>query len=238
MSRKLTRQAILIPIILLFLVIPGISPSLSWASQPIRTTQKTIVIDPGHGGMDPGISSSQGLTEKEAVLELARRIAKILDSRYNVLLTRITDTHLPPARRAGYANQNRADFFLSLHLHRRKSDQGTIFYFDGPAGNQPKRPGSWQDQPLSLQTESKKAAVLLAKIFQTGQTALQFSVVPAPVPVLEGTLMPAVVVEPFSISMLTAPGNQEVLLTRFAESISRGVDLYIKTQGRTPQSNK
>lgn len=232
----MARHAVLLWIFLMIQGIQGIQamlPALSWASPPIRTTQKTIVIDPGHGGMDPGIPLARGLTEKQVVLDLAKQMARLLDSQYNVLLTRNTDTSLPAAKRAAYANRNRADFFLSLHLHQRKSDQGTVFYSQGPAGERTETPGSWKDQPLTFQAESRKAASILAREIQAGP-GIPFSVIPAPACVLEGTLMPAVVVELFSISMLTGTANMETVLTRFAESICRGLDLYFKALDQNP----
>ncbi|WP_022665285.1 N-acetylmuramoyl-L-alanine amidase family protein [Desulfospira joergensenii] len=228
----MTKLALRILMALLFLAAPGISSDSLRAAQSIRTTQKTLVIDPGHGGSDTGIAASSGPNEKEATLALAKQIARLLDNRYNVRLTRTEDIQIPPAERAAHANQNRADFFLSLHLHGRKIGPGMIFYFDNPGGSRSSQPDSWRDQPLILQAESRKAAAVLSNAL-SGQ-AIKVSVVPAPAPVLEGTLMPALVMEPFSLSILAAPENREAVLTRFSEAISRGIDRILKTLPSNP----
>ena len=74
-----------------------------------------IVIDPGHGGSDPG-ANYNGRREKNDVLRLALAVGKKLEEKgQNVSYTRVDDTAYTPFERAVMANTANADFFLSLH---------------------------------------------------------------------------------------------------------------------------
>jgi len=78
---------------------------------------KKIVVDPGHGGSDPG-ASAYGLAEKELSLNIARRLAqKLAAYRDEVILTRNDDTYVSLQARANLANRSGADFFLSIHIN-------------------------------------------------------------------------------------------------------------------------
>lgn len=76
-----------------------------------------VVLDPGHGGVDPGTSSAAGITEKEVVLTFARTLKAKLDAtgRYEVYLTRTDDTFLPLRERVAIAQKKGASLFLSIH---------------------------------------------------------------------------------------------------------------------------
>lgn len=76
-----------------------------------------VVIDPGHGGIDPGAVSPSGVTEKEIVLEFARRLQDELEKldRFDVRLTREADVFIPLADRVAYAREQRASLFISVH---------------------------------------------------------------------------------------------------------------------------
>lgn len=94
---------------------------------------KTIVIDPGHGGKDPGTVSKSGLQEKHVVLDIAKRLKTLLESSgsYHVYLTRETDIFVPLEERTAFANQKGADVFISLHVNSHKSQdaQGIETYY-------------------------------------------------------------------------------------------------------------
>ena len=83
---------------------------------------RTIVIDPGHGGPDVGVTGPGGTREKDYVLELARRVKSAVESRLGlrVLLTRDDDELVPVDRRTSLANNNKADLFISLHANASK----------------------------------------------------------------------------------------------------------------------
>lgn len=76
-----------------------------------------IVIDPGHGGVDPGASAGDGTFEKDVVLAVALELASALQStqRYQVRLTRSGDTFLKLKERVDFARHAKADLFISLH---------------------------------------------------------------------------------------------------------------------------
>jgi N-acetylmuramoyl-L-alanine amidase len=78
-----------------------------------------IVIDPGHGGHDTGTIGPNGLEEKDLVLEVGRRLGKMLETRLGaeVVYTRKNDTFIPLETRTAIANQQRADLFISIHAN-------------------------------------------------------------------------------------------------------------------------
>ncbi|MFZ5645404.1 MAG: N-acetylmuramoyl-L-alanine amidase [Bacillota bacterium] len=85
---------------------------------------KTIVIDPGHGGKDPG-AVGFGLMEKDFTLKISKRIAnELLPYECTVSLTRRTDSYISLSERAESANRLKADFFVSIHIN---AGQGTGF---------------------------------------------------------------------------------------------------------------
>jgi len=84
-----------------------------------RLPKMRIVVDAGHGGWDLGTVGRKGLLEKDVVLEIAQRLAKLLESRLGaeVILTRKDDNYIPLDERAGIANQAQADLFVSVHAN-------------------------------------------------------------------------------------------------------------------------
>ena len=94
---------------------PVPNPSLA---QQLGLSVKTIVIDPGHGGKDPG-AVSQARQEKQIVLSLSKTLRDILVKKgYNVRLTRETDVHIP-IRKSERSLQpiQKADLFISIHAN-------------------------------------------------------------------------------------------------------------------------
>ena len=86
------------------------------------TTQHVIVIDPGHGGKDPGCTGRAGTKEKTVVLSVAKKLKSKLDSAgYKTYLTRSGDTFLKLAERAEFAEKKHADLFISLHANANPS---------------------------------------------------------------------------------------------------------------------
>ena len=78
---------------------------------------KTVVIDAGHGG-EPGTTAESGLAEKEITLDIALRLRRLLkDAPFRVLLTRETDRWMSLEKRVNFANENKADLFLSIHAN-------------------------------------------------------------------------------------------------------------------------
>ena len=96
----------------------------------------TIVIDPGHGGKDPGAIGHMGSHEADITLEIAKRLRDRLQAydNYKVLLTRETDEFLSLNERVKFANENHADIFISIHINYYPGDQLNFVetYYFGP----------------------------------------------------------------------------------------------------------
>jgi len=91
-----------------------------------------IVLDPGHGGVEPGATGPSGLLEKALTLDLALRLKSRLERQgATVVLTRDDDRVLPLDDRTAIANHNRAMLFISIHLNasKRKTAVGAETYF-------------------------------------------------------------------------------------------------------------
>lgn len=106
------------------LVIPAQGPS---------TGLRTVVIDPGHGGEELGTQGSRGTIEKEITLSVARRLRTLIESRLGlkVFLTREDDRTMSLDDRSAFANNHRADVFLSIHANSavRPSLKGAEVYY-------------------------------------------------------------------------------------------------------------
>ena len=93
---------------------------------------KTIVLDPGHGGIEEGAKGPGGLLEKDATLALAKTIQEVLQRRgYHVVTTRASDATVGLDDRAAQANAAKADVFLSIHCNasRAANAHGTEVYY-------------------------------------------------------------------------------------------------------------
>lgn len=96
---------------------PPERPELRGAEPPAGDRRPTIVIDAGHGGVDPGAITATGLYEKDIVFAFAQRLAKRLTDggRYRVVATRGEDVFVPLTERVRIARAQRADLFVSIH---------------------------------------------------------------------------------------------------------------------------
>lgn len=87
-------------------------------SQPIPRGRYVVVIDPGHGGPDPGAVGIGGIREKDIVLDISRQVAQFLQQQgVQVLLTRTSDIDLELAPRVSMAERARANAFVSIHAN-------------------------------------------------------------------------------------------------------------------------
>jgi N-acetylmuramoyl-L-alanine amidase len=97
-----------------------------------------IVIDPGHGGHDPG-AQANGVSESELVLDVALRLSKLIEKQtaIEVVMTRDTDVFIPLEERTAIANREGSDLFLSIHANasRSPSARGVESYFLNFASN-------------------------------------------------------------------------------------------------------
>jgi N-acetylmuramoyl-L-alanine amidase len=200
------------------------------AELTIKTTRKLVVLDPGHGGSDPGITSPSGILEKQITLELARMTTERLSDQYRILLTRTRDTDLSATDRTAFANQNKADLYLSLHLHTQMN-RAFFFYFDTPGTAPAQNQTLWRTQNLIHQTESRQGATLFAKIFQDLNKATKPHFGPAPAISLEGLQMTAILAEPLAI--FDIPGTtteRQDFLAPYANALARSIEACFKNQ--------
>jgi N-acetylmuramoyl-L-alanine amidase len=118
----------------------GISLSLNSYSLPLANQinkQMVVVIDPGHGGKDPG-AINKGIREKDVVLGVGIKLGKFLNENFSdvkVIFTRNTDVFVPLIDRSRIANKNKADLFISIHANicGTPSIRGTETFTLGPA---------------------------------------------------------------------------------------------------------
>ncbi len=204
----------------------------------------TVVIDPGHGGNDQGASGPSGTLEKNVTLALARLIARELESDFRVILTRTDDYGLDLFKRTGTANNKQADLFISLHtsasfLHNAKGL--TIFYYQGASLNAYKDdpPASaitntshppWHEIQDRHVTQSAFLAEMIQKQLLAQATFIESKLQKAPLVVLQGADMPAVLIE---IGYLTNPIEEKTLndqatLADYARGISRGIQAFFR----------
>jgi len=100
-------------------------------SKSKRNKQYTVVIDPGHGGKDPG-AVGNGVREKDLVLSIGKYLRKELNKDFNVVMTRDTDEFITLQNRSKIANGLQANLFISLHINSSTSTKMNgmeIFYF-------------------------------------------------------------------------------------------------------------
>jgi N-acetylmuramoyl-L-alanine amidase len=94
---------------------------------------RVVVLDAGHGGHDTGAIGPGGLQEKDLVLDVTRRVARLLEDKLDVkvLLSRESDQFVTLRDRTTYANRERADLFVSIHAnaHRESASAGVETYF-------------------------------------------------------------------------------------------------------------
>lgn len=115
--------------------VPQSKPVAAVVAAPVPVPQRAlpmVVLDAGHGGVDPGAVASNGLLEKDVVLEVTKMLAVKLraSGRYRVDLTRDEDVFIPLRDRVDKARQAGAAFFMSLHAdaHETTSVRGASVY--------------------------------------------------------------------------------------------------------------
>lgn len=179
---------------------------------------KLIVLDPGHGGSDPG-AIGNGLVEKNITLDLARRVQKKLAGVADVVLTRNSDAFISLADRADRANKVNADLFVALHVN---SGGGTGFesFIYTAAGA----------EAVEMQSAIHREAADYYSGFvfpDRGKKKANFAV-------LRLTKMPAVLLENLFIDNKKDAEKLKdpVFLDGAAEAISKGI---IKATGGQPQ---
>jgi N-acetylmuramoyl-L-alanine amidase len=215
-----------------------------------------IVIDPGHGGHDTGTIGPNGLEEKDLVLDVSRRLGRLLETRLGaeVVYTRKGDTFIPLETRTAIANQARADLFVSIHANssRDPDARGVETYYL-----------NFTSSPQALEVAARENAVSEKSIFELQDLVKKIAlkekieeskefagdvqqslhgglsskspairdrgVKKAPFIVLIGANMPSILAE---ISFVSNPADEQRLATseyreRIAESLYRGIAKYV-----------
>ncbi len=217
-----------------------------------------VVIDPGHGGTDEGTVGRHGLMEKELVLDVAKRLGKLIEDRMGseVVYTRSDDTFIPLHARTEMANQKKADLFLSIHANSSPHPRvgGIEVYYlnftrstdalDVAARENASSEKSVYELQDLIQTitlhdkieESKEFASRVQGTLQTFETrynsaAKNRGVKKAPFVVLIGASMPSILAEVGFLSN----AREEQLLKRpdhrqkLAEALYQGVSRYAQS---------
>ena len=216
-----------------------------------------VVIDPGHGGHDPGAKVKGLLSEAELVLDVAQRLEKLLLKQgVEVVLTRAADVFVPLETRTEIANRAGADLFLSIHANASSdaSARGFETYFLSFAPNAQAEAIAARENAASAKTmrslpeivraialnnkidESRDfasivQASLAARLKKVDRNARSLGVKQAPFMVLIGATMPSVLAE---ISFLTNRQEASLLRTQayrqqVAEALLSGVMNYQKS---------
>lgn len=224
-------------------------------AQQLGLGVRHIVIDPGHGGKDPG-AIAFGLKEKDVVLQLSKIVAKKLKDQYGyeVSLTRNKDKFLPLEERTAIANTKKADLFLSLHVnaHPDKRVGGVETYYLNLASDADAMRvaalenatsthsiGELQDilqdllKNAKIDESSRLAQFVhrnLAKGLKQDYKIKNLGVKQAPFYVLIGAEMPAVLME---VSFITNPAEAKLLqdasyLDKIATEIVNGLIAYVQ----------
>jgi N-acetylmuramoyl-L-alanine amidase len=215
-----------------------------------------IVIDAGHGGHDTGTIGPNGLLEKDVVLDVSKRLGRLLETRLGaeVVYTRRDDTFIPLETRTAIANRERADLFISIHANSsHDSDaRGVETYYlnftsSPEALEVAARENAVSEKSIHELQDLVKKIALKDKIDESREFAgdVQESlygglslenagirnrgIKKAPFIVLIGANMPSILAE---ISFVSNPTDERALETserrqRIAESLYRGVSKYV-----------
>lgn len=105
---------------------PPLSKPSPPAQPPAKKQKPLIILDPGHGGQDPGAYGANGAYEKNITLAVAQELKRQLEeSGYRVKLTRSTDIFIPLRGRVDFARKNGGDLFISLHADSIRDEKVT-----------------------------------------------------------------------------------------------------------------
>jgi len=207
----------------------------------------TVVIDPGHGGDDTGAKGPSGTDEKDITLSIALKLAGELRERLGaiVLLTRDADVFIPLEDRTAFANANRADLFISVHVNAAANrdargietfflsmdatdeDSRRLAAFENSVGPSPEDGffeggGDLRDILLDMASTSSHhesarlaEAVHLSMLGATGREGR--GIKQAPFTVLVGATMPAILVE---VGFISNPFEEKLLASRKEQALA------------------
>ena len=221
-------------------------------------TAKTIVIDPGHGGKDPGALGRNNLQEKGIVLSISQKLREILTAKgYTVLMTRDTNRFIPLKERTAFATRHKADLFLSIHANGSGSSRANgieTYYLDVTSTDKASEKIAAQENANSgysiqeLETlltglireskseDSKRLARHVQQALVQATGAVDRGVKHARFVVLIGTKVPAILIE---TGFVSNPVEGRKLTTtayqyKIATAIAQGVDRFLGKTGEAP----
>jgi len=240
------QRAVLV-LVMVFVLIES-APAAAAKQQLFEGYRKRIVLDPGHGGDETGARGPEGTLEKAVTLHLARILSAELEHNYRVVLSRTDDYQMSLDNRTATANNLKADLFISIHTGGSfvHSTSGAVIYHYQSFSEEAQK----QTTDLSQQVENTDASLLWdrvqsrytdksrilaglinAQLSSTGAVR-ESRVAGAPLAVLEGANMPAILIE---IGYLTNPAEEknsrdEQFLKDLALAIRRGIDEYFEKE--------
>jgi len=221
------------------------------AELSLNIEKRLVIIDPGHGGQDIGARGPAGTLEKAMTLKVAKILAARLHENYRVVLTRRDDYPVGILERTATANHLKADIFISIHtgggfIH--KTSGISIFFFkkaalrafrpqtEDPAIFKNKTgPIGWDDLQIKHTTNSQRLAESIQAGIQAQKQPLTCKRDSAPLLVLAGADMPAILIE---IGYLTNPSDEKALkdpkaVSRLVEGIYQGISHFFIDLKRT-----
>ncbi|MFQ5330284.1 MAG: N-acetylmuramoyl-L-alanine amidase [Thermodesulfobacteriota bacterium] len=219
-----------------------------------------IIIDPGHGGKDPGAVGRRGLKEKDVNLKIARKLKQALKRRFKgkIILTRERDRYIPLEERTAIANTKGADLFLSIHANaspNRKARGVETYYLNFTTDEEAIRLSARENSTSAKQMSDLQ--FILNDLMKTAKTNesvrlaanIQESIVSrlrkryrringngikgAPFYVLVGTQMPSVLIEVSFISNREEETRlkTDAYLNGIVQGIATGLLAYINGDG-------
>lgn len=201
-------------VILLFVLI--------FALMPVQAYALTIVVDPGHGGKDPGAIGVNGLYEKDVNRQVAEKLKAELEAMgFSVLMTSEEDRTMTLQERVDFKEMNGADLFVSIHAnsHHDSTVQGSlVLYYDQryPMEEYPASP-----EMAVLTSYSKELATLVLDHMSAKAGTENLGIMPSSVYVVRNGTMPSILVE---TAFLSNPEEAERLTDdAFLDSLAQGI---------------
>jgi N-acetylmuramoyl-L-alanine amidase len=193
-----------------------------------HTGLNIVVLDPAHGGTDPGARGTEGISESDEVMQFAHATKRALEAQgFQVLLTREANDNPSFDDRSARANAQRGGVFITLHI-ASTGLTGTARVYVEPDSSVPGNASGlipWDHAQVPFLSLSRKLGDLvqqeLAKRFKGSPDTLQT----APVRQLRTTAAPAIAVEISSISVQNR-ADLENMVPGVAEAIARGVAAF------------
>jgi N-acetylmuramoyl-L-alanine amidase len=233
-------------LILLFLIfIFPVTTEANPKKMGFHMQKRIVVIDPGHGGHDTGGQGPDGTLEKTVTLKFAQVLAEELGKIYQILLTRTDDHWVDIPSRSATANHVDADLFISIHtggsfLHQASGM--SLYYYKKTSKSTlaPDLDASKEfknDSPevawSNIQNRHQQNSKILAESVRVRigeQTPNKPDIQGAPLMVLEGADMPAILIE---IGYITNPVDEKSfqdidVLTRIAKEVRNGIDDFFE----------